>query len=196
MNNLGKLINTYKFQYGSAEMNEEDAWAFLESPDTRSAIFTTADEHGIPQATPIYFHVNNRKIHFNMIKDPPKKKLRNIIKNPNVCLTVDRVLPDGSFFWVSVIGTAKIIASERSTDPIEQAFVKEYNVRTSAKYHRAGVGRRFPEGMLSPVSAAWRDVWLDVLERIYLEITPVKVLSYDVRKHTQELFDELTETVR
>ena len=196
MKNLGRLINTYKFQYGSAEMNEEDAWAFLESPDTRSAILTTADEHGIPQATPIYFHVYDRKIYFNMIKDPPKKKLRNILKNPNVCLTVDRVLPDGSFFWVSVTGTPKIIASERSTDLREQAFVREYNIRTSEKYHRADAGQRFLSGMLSPVSAPWRDVWLDVLERIYVEITPVKVSSYDVRKHTQELFDELTKTNR
>lgn len=169
-------------------MSEDEAWRFLESPDTLSAILTTANGHGIPQATPIYFNVHNRKIYFSMIKDPPKKKLKNIMENPNVCLTVDRVLPDESFFWVAVIGTAKIVASERSTDTKDQAFLEAFNRRTHVKYYN----QDFMQGMSSPVTAKWSQVWLDILERIYVEVTPIKILSYDVRKHTQDLFDQIT----
>ena len=178
---------TYDFQYGSSCMTEEEAWQFLESPDTRTLILSTVGPDNVPQSTPIYFHVHDRKLYFNAIKEPPKKKVRNIMHNPNVCLTADRVLPDGGYYWVSVIGTARLIASERSPDEGEQAFVEEYTRKSSEKYG----GQRRLRGP-GDRSAEWGQVWIDVLERIYLEVTPRKILSYDVRKKTSELFEKIT----
>jgi nitroimidazol reductase NimA-like FMN-containing flavoprotein (pyridoxamine 5'-phosphate oxidase superfamily) len=155
-------------------------------------ILSTVGPDGVPQATPIYFHVHEKKIYFNAIKDPPKKKVRNIQQNPNVCITTDRILPDGSFLWVSVIGKAKIMAgsargavpSRRATDPAEIAFVEEYTKREIAKYSPGGRG---------PVRGPWHNIWRNVFESIYLEVTPTKVLSYDSRKKTPELIDQLVD---
>jgi nitroimidazol reductase NimA-like FMN-containing flavoprotein (pyridoxamine 5'-phosphate oxidase superfamily) len=183
---------TYDFQYGSSSMPEEEAWAFLESTDNKTMILSTVGPDNIPQATPIYFHVHNKKIYFNMIKDPPKQKLRNILNNPYVCLTGDRwvIGPDGrpQFWFVSVIGTARVVASERSSDPKEQAFVKEYNSWSPGKYD---AGKGTDARMKQRRSTPWGKVWVDVLERIYMEITPTKIVSYDARKKTVELFDKL-----
>ena len=174
---------TYQFQYGSSSMTEEEAWVFLKSLETKTLILSTVDEHLIPQATPIYFQVHDGKIEFVVKKDPPKTKTRNIMKNPNVCLTTDRILPDGSFFWVSVIGTARYVATEWATDPDEQAFVKAFKARAHQKY---SPGSRFDQGPWSGQTVK------TMIERIYFEVTPIKVLSYDVRNKTQELFDNLT----
>ena len=174
---------TYNFQYGSSSMTEEEAWQFLKSPNTRTLILSTVGPDNVPQATPIYFHIHDGKIYFNAKKDPPKKKLRNILRNPNVCLTTDRILPDGSFFWISVSGTARVVANEWSTDPREKAFLRAYNERSSQKYD---LGPRFNQGPWSGQTVK------TMMERIYLEVTPFKILSYDVRKKTQELFDKLT----
>lgn len=185
MKNTEDVFFTYNFQYGSSSMSEDEAWEFLKLPETKTLILSTVDDNLIPHATPIYFQIRANKIYFNAKKDPPKKKLRNILNNPNICLTTDRILRDGSFFWVSVIGTAKVIATEWSTNPQEQAFIKSFNEGYAQKYR---MPTRFNQG-------PWSDATVKaMMERIYLEVVPIKILSYDVRKKTDALFDNLTQT--
>ncbi|MCH9037574.1 MAG: pyridoxamine 5'-phosphate oxidase family protein, partial [Chloroflexi bacterium] len=99
---------------GSISAIEADVRRFLESH--RVGRLGTADVKGRPHVVPICYAVGQSRI-YSVIDDKPKrvarsrlKRIRNILSNPHVCLTVDTYSDDWrELGFVMVHGRASII---------------------------------------------------------------------------------------
>ena len=78
----------------------------------------TVDSDGYPHVVPICFAVTNQRV-YSVIDEKPKrvagrqlKRIRNILDNPHVCLTIDEYSDDWSRLgFVMVHGIAEVIYS-------------------------------------------------------------------------------------
>lgn len=84
-------------------MIKEEYLKFL-SEGTRTAHLSTVREDGRPHVMPIWFVIDGEKLIFNTGKDSVKG--RNIIRDANVCITVDD--PHPPYAFVQIQGTAEI----------------------------------------------------------------------------------------
>ena len=163
------IYSTYKFQY--PKMTEDEVWEFMATP-SRDIYISTVGEDNIPQCTTIWITVHEKKIYFNAFKNPPKRRTRNIMHNPNVCLTA-AVTPDGDgskVYGASITGIAKII-----DDP---AKIKE--VQEASRKKRAELGGGSRNAPASPWATQMQQQ-----EHIWIEVTPTKIASWDKRKRPQ-----------
>ena len=78
-----EIYGTYNFQY--PRMTDEEVWAFLETSEAEDVYLATCGNDHIPHCTTIWVYIYEGKIYFNCFAKPLKKKVRNIMENPNVC---------------------------------------------------------------------------------------------------------------
>jgi len=146
-------------------MTPSEAWSFVESHVT--AILSTIDSHGFPHATPVWYVVIGDKIYFRA--QPYKKKVRNIMKKPQVCA----VMEDGKHYTelrgVMIQGLAKIVDDDKlKREQVFSVLAKKYaNLRDT---------NRMP--------AVWREKY-GRKHRVVIEVTPTKIASWDNRKWLQ-----------
>jgi len=100
---------------GQSGINE-DVRRFLDSHQVGR--LGTADPQGHPYVVPICYAVGSRSI-YSVVDDKPKniqhaqlKRIKNILSNPNVCLTVDTYSDDWSKLgYMMIRGHAEILTS-------------------------------------------------------------------------------------
>ncbi|MFQ5873627.1 MAG: TIGR03668 family PPOX class F420-dependent oxidoreductase [Dehalococcoidia bacterium] len=110
---------------------ETAAREFLESH--RVGRLGTADASGRPHVVPICYALGDRCI-YSVIDDKPKttaptrlKRIRNILSNPHVCLTVDEYSDDWSKLgFVMVQGVASLIYSGQEHEAATALLRKRY----------------------------------------------------------------------
>ena len=167
------IYSTYEFQY--PKMTEDEVWEFMSTP-SRDVYIATVGKDGIPHCTTIWVTVHQKKIYFNAFTNPPKKRTRNIMSNPNVCLTA-AVTPDGDgskVYGAAITGVAKIIDDPGKINAVQQ----------TAKEQRAKLGK-------APIAAA-SGPWATQMQNqahIWIEVTPTKIASWDKRKRVQIIAD-------
>ena len=92
----------------------------------------TADAAGAPHLVPVCFCLLDDSIYISIDEKPkrtdrPLKRLRNILANPAVALTVDRWDEDWSrLAWVMLRGTAQILDSGAEHDAAQAALRERY----------------------------------------------------------------------
>jgi hypothetical protein len=115
--------------------------------------------------------LRKRKLYFNWFKwlgNRLHKKVRDMARNPIVCIMVEAGFTDGTPpRHVTVVGTAQLVADPNAGDVDKiEGFWHEYQ----EKY---GGTPRLPSG--------WAGVPKEQ-EHIYYEVTPIKIYSSDPRK--------------
>jgi len=86
---------------------------FLDSE--RVAHLATADADGAPHVVPVCYAIDNATLYVTIDEKPkrhdvPLKRLRNILANPSVAVTVDRWDEDWTrLAWVMLRGSAEIL---------------------------------------------------------------------------------------
>lgn len=97
---------------------------------SRVGHLATADTNGVPHLVPVCFAVDGQSAYITVDEKPkrtdiPLKRLRNIIENPAVALTVDRWDEDWSrLAWVMLRGRAVILDDGEEHDRA-QALLRE-----------------------------------------------------------------------
>ena len=167
------IYGTYNFQY--PRMTDEEVWAFLETPEAQDIYLATCGNDQIPHCTTIWVYIYEGKIYFNCFAKPLKKKVRNIMENPNVCLTA-AVTPNGDgnqVYGAAITGVAKVV------DDQDLIAAVQAHIRRRAEAAQA-------EGVRPRPTSSWAHIMRD-LEHLWVEITPTKILSWDKRKRPQVL---------
>ena len=118
----------------------------------RVARLATADEGGRPHLVPVTFAVDGDHVYIAIDHKPKTtttglKRLRNIERNPNVCLLADHYDEDwAALWWVRVDGRASIVtAADARQSPLDLLAAKYPQYR-----------ERRPDG---PVIAIEADRW-------------------------------------
>ncbi len=110
---------------------EIDVREFLEAH--RVGRLGTADASGRPHVVPVCYAVTDRRI-YSVIDDKPKttapsrlKRIRNILTNPHVCLTVDEYSDDWSELgFVMVQGVATVTYEGQEHEAAAALLRKRY----------------------------------------------------------------------
>ncbi len=143
-------------------MNSSEAWAFVRSHYTMT--LSTLDSFGFPHSTPVWYVVIDGKIYFRA--QPYKKKIRNLMKRPQVC----GVVSDGEIYsnlrGVMIQGLARIIDHDRPKRNQVFSMLAE-------KYSSLRDTKRMPR--------AWQEKY-GKEHRLVVEINPTNVVSWDNRK--------------
>ncbi|MEE9199699.1 MAG: TIGR03668 family PPOX class F420-dependent oxidoreductase [Dehalococcoidia bacterium] len=93
----------------------------------------TADPQGRPHVVPVCYAVGRRRV-YSVIDDKPKrvapgrlKRLRNIVANPHVCLTIDEYSDDWSELgFVMVQGVASVVYSGKEHEEAISLLRRRY----------------------------------------------------------------------
>jgi PPOX class probable F420-dependent enzyme len=99
---------------------------------SRVGHLATADAAGVPHLIPVCFCLLDGSIYITIDEKPkrtdrPLKRIRNILDNPAVALTVDRWDEDWSqLAWVMVRGRAEIIPDGAEHDAAQAALRERY----------------------------------------------------------------------
>lgn len=105
-------------------------YRFLEA--SRVGHLATADAHGVPHLVPVCYAVDGMSAYITVDEKPkrtdiPLKRLRNIIENPAVALTVDRWDEDWSrLAWVMLRGQAVILSDGAEHDTAQDRLRARY----------------------------------------------------------------------
>ena len=131
-------------------LSEAEARSLLGA--ARVARLATADEGGRPHLVPVTFAIDGDHVYIAIDHKPKTtktglKRLRNIERNPNVCLLADHYDEDwATLWWVRVDGRASIVtAADARRSPLDLLAAKYPQYRE----HR-------PDG---PVIAIEADRW-------------------------------------
>jgi PPOX class probable F420-dependent enzyme len=131
-------------------LSEAEARSLLGS--ARVARLATADEGGRPHLVPVTFAIDGDRVYIAIDHKPKTtttglKRLRNIERNPNVCLLADHYAEDwAALWWVRVDGRAAIrTALDARQSPLDLLAAKYPQYR-----------QRRPDG---PVIAIEADRW-------------------------------------
>jgi PPOX class probable F420-dependent enzyme len=99
---------------------------------SRVAHLATADRAGVPHLVPVCFCVEAMSLYVTVDEKPkrtdiPLKRVRNIIENPAVAITVDRWDEDWTrLAWIMLRGAAEILADgaehDRAQDRLRQRY--------------------------------------------------------------------------
>jgi PPOX class probable F420-dependent enzyme len=98
----------------------------------RVAHLATADARGAPHVVPVCYALGGETIYITIDEKPkrrdrPLKRLRNIIENSAVAVTVDRWDEDWSrLAWVMLHGQAEILESGREHDAAQDVLREKY----------------------------------------------------------------------
>ena len=105
-------------------------YRFLEA--SRVGRLATADTAGVPHLVPVCYAVDGMSAYITVDEKPkrtdiPLKRLRNIMENPAVALTVDRWDEDWSrLAWVMLRGSAVILDSGKEHDRAQDLLRGRY----------------------------------------------------------------------
>lgn len=143
-------------------MTQAEAWSFLKNHYTM--ILSTVDPLGLPHVTPVWYVVNDGRIYFRA--QPYKKKVRNLMKKPQVSAVVE----DGDRYTelrgVMIQGITKIVDHDKSKRKLIFSMLAE-------KYANLRDTDQMPK--------MWRDRY-GKEHRVVIEITPTNLISWDNRK--------------
>lgn len=99
---------------------------------SRVAHLATADARGVPHVVPVCYAVDDATLYITIDEKPkrhdvPLKRLRNIMENPAVAVTVDRWDEDWSrLAWVMLRGRAEILSDGPEHDTAQALLRARY----------------------------------------------------------------------
>src|SRR3954449_11885540 len=99
---------------------------------SRVAHLATADASGAPHLMPVCFCLQDGSVYISIDEKPkrtdrPLKRIRNILQNPKVALTVDRWSEDWTRLgWVLVRGQAEILNNGTEHDAAQATLRHRY----------------------------------------------------------------------
>jgi PPOX class probable F420-dependent enzyme len=106
------------------------ARAFCER--ARVARLATADAKGVPHLVPVCYAIVGDSLYITIDEKPkrvdiPLKRLRNIVENPEVAVTVDRWDEDWRrLAWVMLRGRAEVLAAGEEHDRAQARLRERY----------------------------------------------------------------------
>lgn len=142
-------------------MSEEEAWSFLS--EHKILVVATVSSDGKPHNTPVWFLVRGREIFFRA--QGYKKKIKNLAANPWVSCVVEDGEKYTELRGVMIEGKARVVEDASLRDSVIKDLLARYR------------GERNTVEM--PVE--WRKQF-EVEPREVVEVTPLKVVSWDNRK--------------
>ena len=123
---------------GLVRMADERELRFLKS--CRVAHLATADARGAPHVVPVCFVISGGTLYITIDEKPKRqptagmKRLRNIGKNPAVCVIADRYDEDWTRLgWVMLRGHAEILAEGAEHDAAQAMLRRRYRQLDSMK---------------------------------------------------------------
>jgi PPOX class probable F420-dependent enzyme len=99
---------------------------------SRVAHLATADRQGAPHLIPVCFWLDDLSLYITVDEKPkradiPLKRVRNILENPTVAVTMDRWDEDWNrLAWVMLRGSAEILANGAEHDRAQQHLAMRY----------------------------------------------------------------------
>jgi PPOX class probable F420-dependent enzyme len=127
-------------------------------------IVATVDSFGFPHVTPVWYVVSDGKVYFRA--QPYKKKVRNLLKKPQVCAVVEDGEKYSELRGVMIQGLAKIIDHDRLKR-------KQVFSMLADKYSGLRDTERMPK--------SWQEKF-GKEHRVVIELNPTKIVSWDNRK--------------
>ena len=113
-------------------MSKISAAARIFCETSRVARLATADAKGVPHLVPVCYAVMDDSLYITIDEKPkrtdmPLKRLRNILENPEVAVTVDRWDEDWRrLAWVMLRGRAEILADGAEHDRAQARLRARY----------------------------------------------------------------------
>jgi nitroimidazol reductase NimA-like FMN-containing flavoprotein (pyridoxamine 5'-phosphate oxidase superfamily) len=143
-------------------MTDQEAWSFIRTHPTM--ILSTLDAYGFPHAAPIWYVVINDRIFFRA--QPYKKKVKNILRRPQVCGVIEDGEKYSELRGVMIQGLAKIVDNDkqRRKQVFSMLADKYADLRDTSKMPRA-----------------WQEKY-GKEHRVVIEFTPTNIISWDNRK--------------
>src|SRR2546428_4672200 len=169
MDSLNELKKIYSKNQYYFPMTEEEVWQFLEEPIPRVMFLATVGKDNLPHNVPVFFLAHEKKVYFDAFKwrDHGRvlhRKIRNVMHSPYVSLAVDATLEGNGIYGVSMLGKAKVIEESKIEGVARKHAEKHAKVR--GRFDGPSFLRRLNE----------------LQERVWFEVTPLKVFSWDYRK--------------
>lgn len=98
-------------------MTEEECWALLESQ--RLCVLSVVDG-GKPYAVPVFYGLDGTSVVLGISEG---RKTRALDENPNACITVTEVRPDGFWRSAQLAGIVVSVAGESARQHAMQALI-------------------------------------------------------------------------
>jgi PPOX class probable F420-dependent enzyme len=146
----------------------DEFWRFVTVQKVMS--LATVSRNGTPHNTAVWYVVDGSKIYFRA--QSYKKKIKNIRTNDLVSCLIHTGARYSELRGTSILARARVVSNERERRRLSRLIHQRYlNYRDYD---------RFP--------AHWRKRFL-AEERSVVELTPLKIMSWDNRKWAKDLHD-------
>ncbi len=143
-------------------MTREQEWSFLK--DHYTMVLSTLDSYGFPHAAPVWYVIIDGRIYFRA--QPYKKKVRNILKRPQVCGVIEDGEKYSQLRGVMIQGLAKVVDNDkpRRKQVFSMLAEKYANLRDTGKMPKI-----------------WQEKY-GKEHRVVIELVPTNIVSWDNRK--------------